>query len=184
MFPLQAKSYDINGVEHLEIWCNGEKTVVPAPVKPYFYSTTPLMLHCTCYPPCSKNCVKYTVETDHMRILDSLEEIPVWKYSFDSVDEIRAINRQLKKDLDFAAHIRENHLPFIERVTIDDSGFFASFDEKLENKLTLDIETLSRNGVYFDDIIAISLNHNGETWCITGDEKDILEQFYRHLARD
>jgi len=174
--PLQARSLQINGVEHIEIWANGKKQIVPAPLKPYVLSKQKMRIQAS-----------DVVDVDEVTIkpIDTLEPTKAWKYSFPAVDYIRQLNSQLEKN--FAKQelysVMENHVRFVERVAIDKPDFYRQFPEDLDSWLCFDIETLTDNYIDKKKIIAISINDGSKTWCHIGSEKEILENFIKDWKR-
>lgn len=180
--PLQAINYPRGGVEHLDIWANGVNTIVKAPIRPYLITTKQLRLKCD--DGCHRSCLDVEETPMTVKLLGSLEERKGWKYSFTEVSEIPSITAQIEKKFPgMMYHVRENHMPFIERVATDAPDFFAKYPENLERQLTFDIETLTEASVDKNLIISIALGDGKEIWSHQGNEVDILENFISDYKR-
>jgi len=171
--PLSVKSVSEEDGEYLDLWQDGKKIRVPAPFRPYVISKVQMQFDGDVHE-----------EQIVAKPLDTLEPEPYFKYSFPTVQGIRDFNSLLKRDFpqDERDTVFENHCPFIERVAVDQPNFFTQWPDLISHWLTFDIETLSKNGRYFDDIIAISVNNGDETQCFTGKEHDILLEFIQYFT--
>jgi DNA polymerase I len=105
----------------LEIWNNKEQEIVDIPFKPYFYSIT-------------RRAIPIATETvEKVKLISTLEEKDVWKYTFDSVKEIPEYRDDDSMEAD---------IPFVQRVAIDDGKFFYKYPHSGElDILYWDLET-------------------------------------------
>ncbi len=170
--PLQARRLPQDGIEQIQVYCNGESSIVPAPVRPYFYSRKGINLDCD----------DFKEEQVRITPISTLEEINAWKYSFPEVAYISKFNHVTKNSEEEKKFVMENHLGFLERVAIDEPDFFNQWREELNCHIIFDIETASERFIFSHVIIAIALKlvnlgQVEETICWTGDERDILKEF-------
>ena len=157
------------------IWSNGEKHVMPAPFKPYFFSMRSLEFDMA---------QDITETKDRVKLLSDLKEHNVYKYEVPNVSYINEINKSLARPgLD--AHqkvvqaIFENHVPFIHRILIDNQDFVTQYPNTDDLVwYFFDIETLMSNYVDLKTITSIAYaSDDREVHSMQGDEKKILEWF-------
>ena len=117
--PLSVRATDANGKEFLSIWANGKNVIIPAPIKPYFYSLEKLNI------PAKISKVKAIAISDY-------KEKTFYKYEFDTRDELK----KYRSDKTF-----EDNIPFVLRNRIDIPDLYTKYAHSSELKFNfLDIE--------------------------------------------
>jgi len=156
----------------LKIWQNGELHTVKAPIKPYLISTRKLRLR-----------GDFIEEQITVKPLNDFEERTAYRYLFPFVECINDLNALTKAEYrdrynpELARALRENHMIFTERVAVDKPEFYTQYPDNLDSIFCFDIETLNKNFIDQNRIIAISQGNTRETWCHVDKEIDILENF-------
>lgn len=129
--PLAAQRV-VQGDEQLvEVWADGERRVVPAPMKPYYFcAVDPRSL------PHREKVLGW--EKEKVRLLSSLDEVVEWwKVTTATVKGVTETAEWEKAGGRFA----ENHLRFLERILVDQPDWFRQFPNSAPLRtLTFDIE--------------------------------------------
>ena len=145
--PLIVKSVvDEYDRQLLEVWKNGKSNMVAPPYLPYFYSKISLgFSNETVSPAYSERVVK--------KVLSTLEEVKLWKYSFINEKRLAKMIRNTLNSATMDIHRKvyssfcEGGVDFRERLIIDNPRFFEQYahTEPLKT-FFFDIETLTKNG--------------------------------------
>lgn len=156
--PLSVSTAVIKGREKLSIWYNGEKHIINAPIKPYFYTKERL-----------EN-IPNVSETVEATALSNYQKKQFYKYSFSTRKSLVSVRNDIG-----IKHAFESNIPFILRNRIDIPDLFTKFPHTKELKfLFLDIEQYSKPEemfpTYEDRILSIA-------WC--GNDRDIKCAFLK-----
>ena len=142
--PLSVQAIETNGKEYLSIWANGENIVIPAPIKPYFYSLEKLNI------PAKITTVEAIAISDY-------KKKTFYKYEFNTRAEL-VKNRVEGKTF-------EDNIPFVLRNRIDSPNIYTKYAHTNQLKFNfLDIEQWCPESKLFpsydDRIISISWAEN------------------------
>ncbi|HLE96886.1 MAG TPA: DNA polymerase domain-containing protein [Candidatus Thermoplasmatota archaeon] len=166
--PLAAHRVIANDTQFLDIWTNGKRERVAAPFRPYCYAAKPM------------NHPAARAEALTVRPLSTLEPASWWKLSFPTVQGVSEVSRG-----EAPLQMADNHVAFIERVLVDEPGFFPKFaNTDALRMMVLDVEQLT-SGKGFptakDPLIGIGWAcGDGAAEVVLGDGKDdrsILAKF-------
>jgi len=141
--PLSVMSIVKFNKEKLVIWHDGKKSIVNAPINPYYYSY-------------KKNLVSgATVSSVRAKALSNMQERTFYKYEFKTRDDL--VNNRKEGDT------FEDNIPFVIRNRIDNPDIYRKYPHKEELKfLFIDIEQYCKPEelfpTYNDRIISIA-------WC-------------------
>lgn len=200
--PLQVRRVPQNGEEFLEIWSNKTRSIVKAPIKPYFYSKIPD--------------IKAAIEIEKVNkiSLSTLKSEEWYKYIFPLNDNIRDINNiysseNILKDQNEETDSDEesknilientnrllfanNKIPFIDNIAILRQNFYSSFPNEQElTILFLDIEQLT-DGKHFPRqdalICSMAWSFNDEKVKVVAalnedEERSMLQTFINDFKR-
>lgn len=171
--PLAAHRSFEAGEQALDIWRNGRRERVPAPFLPYCYARHPI-----------PGAVRTRPEA--VRPLGSLQR-EVWhRCEFPTVLGVKQASEAAPP-----RGIAEDHVPFVERVLIDDPDFFRRYPQDQPLRvLTLDVEQWSTGGKFptaRDPVLSIAWAlDDQEPKCALGppahngtppDDSDVLLEF-------
>ena len=172
--PLAAFRSIVNDRQYVDVWTAQGKKTVPAPFLPYCYSRR------------ARDVKAVNVVQETVRPLSSLQPETWHRYEFATVRGVADMNRE-ERPLEMA----DNHIAYIERVLIDQPGWFRQWPHGREPRLmVVDVEQLT-SGQGFptekDPLIAIGWAvDDEEPQSVLGDgisDKDILEAFLAAVER-
>jgi DNA polymerase I len=175
--PLSVRSFiDRQGNQLLEIWTNGKKIITKPSFNPYFLSKRSLDF--------SDN-DQIKEEIIKTKLLSSLKEETVYKYTVKNTNILNDINRSLYSNQAIKDSVFENRVDFINRIMIDDPDFFMKYANTDELKFFwFDIETLYEDHQDKKLITSIAYASNDRVvYSHLGDEKKILEWFLSEVKR-
>lgn len=174
------------GGQMLEIWTNGKKQIIQAPIEPYIITKKQLEFS-------TLNNVKE--EIIKCKFLSDLKSVRAFKYSFPNSNYIVQINKSLSKPgLDrhqkVVSSVTENHVPYMNRILIDMPDYFLRY-ANVDNLtvMFLDIETLRENYIDKKKIISIAYGiYNGTEYeeiqsSQNTNEKELLEWFLQAVEK-
>jgi len=160
--PLVVKPIVHRKKEKFEVWYNGEKKIIDAPIKPYFYSYKPDL------PIKAKLDKLEAIPLSNASMTDSFQKKTFYKYSFSTRSDLVSSRNKVGMKNAF-----ESNIPFVVRHRLDYPDLWTKFPNKKKlNFIFLDIEQYTQPDQKFptfeERIIAIS-------WC--GNDRDIKTIF-------
>ncbi len=121
--PLAAERTIVDGEQYLTVWADGQPRRVEPPILPYCYARRPF--------------ARGVVDQEEVRVrpLSTLEPETWVKARFANVRELASNAHQRA-----TGEIAEAHLPFVQRVLLDEPDFYRGFPNGEPTAMTLDIE--------------------------------------------
>jgi DNA polymerase, archaea type len=177
--PLAAHRSIEGGEQFLDLWVDARRVRVRPPFLPYCYSRSPL-----------PGAVR--AEPEVVRPLSTLREEAWYRCSFPNVLGVRDASQGAPP-----GSMADDHVAFVERVLIDEPGFFKRFPHTRPLRtMYLDVEQWSSNGRFptaRDPLLSIAWAlDDGEPECALGpppsngtppDDSDLLLEFLYAVQR-
>jgi DNA polymerase I len=176
--PLAAYRSISNDTQYVDVWRNARRERVAAPFLPYAYAR-------------ERQLGGFLSESRvTVRPLSTLEPESWWRYEFSTVHGVSALNRG-ESLTPAGSNLAESHVPFLERILIDQPGWFLRFPNTDPVRfLYLDIEQLTSGDGFptaRDPLISIG-------WAVDGsppevamgdgtDDRGILISFLKAVAK-
>lgn len=157
--PLAAHRSVTGNEQWLDVWANGKLSRLKPPFLPYCFTREEVAA------PHSGH------EVVNVKPLSTLREAPWHKYRFDTVFGVSELSKEIKP-----LSIAEDHVPFVERVLVDEPDFYRRWPNTDELRvMTLDVEQWTEGHWPTDNdpLIAIAWAINDEPpVCHLAERKD------------